>query len=159
MYDAVAGIGCLKGAAPMGAEPSCSISSVAADATLTVGRNAAGAVREIFLDLPKASDLAEMASESALAASLALQYGVPPDRLRHALAYREAGPLGVALALIDEARHVFIVVNLDTPAEIAELMYLLTWFTGGEPKFTPLANPQVFGEAIANAKKIAAPPT
>jgi len=56
-------------------------------------------------------------------------------------------------------RHVFIVVNLNTPAEIAELMYLLTWFTGGEPTFTPLADPQVFGEAITNAKKIIAPPT
>jgi hypothetical protein len=34
-------------------------------------------------------------------------------------------------------RETFMVVNLDTPAQIAELMYILTWFTGGEPTFTP----------------------
>jgi hypothetical protein len=69
--------------------------------TLTVGRFADGRVAEIFLDLPKASDLAEMARESALAVSLALQSGCPLITLQHALRGREAGPLGAALSLID----------------------------------------------------------
>jgi hypothetical protein len=55
-------------------------------------------------------------------------------------------------------RETFMVVNLDTPAQIAELMYVLTWFTGGEPTFTPIMRPEIYGEAIANAKKIVAPP-
>jgi hypothetical protein len=55
-------------------------------------------------------------------------------------------------------REVFMVVDLDTPAKIAELMYILTWFTGAEPTFTPIMNPEIYGEAIANAKKIVAPP-
>jgi hypothetical protein len=33
------------------------------------------------------------------------------------------------------ARQTFMIVNLDTPAQIAELMYILTWFTGAEPTF------------------------
>jgi hypothetical protein len=55
-------------------------------------------------------------------------------------------------------RQVFMVVNLDTPAQIAELMYILTWFTGDNPTFTPIMKPEIYGEAIANAKKIVAPP-
>jgi hypothetical protein len=51
-----------------------------------------------------------------------------------------------------------MVVNLDTPVQIAELMYILTWFAGAEPTFTPIIRPEIFGEAIANAKKIVAPP-
>src|SRR5689334_22875817 len=34
-------------------------------------------------------------------------------------------------------RQIFLVVNLDTPAQIAELMFILTWFAGDEPTFTP----------------------
>jgi hypothetical protein len=56
------------------------------------------------------------------------------------------------------ARQTFMVVDLETPAQIAELMYVLTWFTGGEPTFTPIMRPEIYGEAIANAKKIVAPP-
>jgi hypothetical protein len=56
------------------------------------------------------------------------------------------------------AREVFMVVNLDTPVQIAELMYILTWFTGAEPTFTPIMRPEIYSEAIANAKKIIAPP-
>jgi hypothetical protein len=55
-------------------------------------------------------------------------------------------------------REIFMVVNLDTPAKIAELMYVLTWFTGTEPTFTPIMRPEIFGEAITNAKRIVAPP-
>lgn len=56
-------------------------------------------------------------------------------------------------------RQVFLIVNLDTPAEIAELMYVLTWFTQTEPSFTPIMPPEAFGEAVANAKRIIAPRT
>jgi hypothetical protein len=56
-------------------------------------------------------------------------------------------------------RSVIMVVNLETPAQMAELMYVLTWFTGSEPSFTPIMNPEVYGEAIANAKRIYSPPT
>ena len=55
-------------------------------------------------------------------------------------------------------REIFMVVNLDTPAQMAELMYILTWFSGAEPTFTPIMRPENFGEAIANAKRIVEPP-
>jgi ribonucleoside-diphosphate reductase alpha chain len=71
--------------------------------TVTVGRFADGRFAEIFLDAAKESPLVELAQDGALAASLALQSGCPLDTLRHALNGREAGPLEVALALIDEA--------------------------------------------------------
>ncbi len=55
-------------------------------------------------------------------------------------------------------RQVFMVVDLDTPAQIAELMYILAWFVGTEPTFTPIMPPEIYGEAIANAKRIITPP-
>jgi hypothetical protein len=55
-------------------------------------------------------------------------------------------------------RQIFVIVNLDKPAQIAELMFILTWFTCVEPTFTPLVGPEIFGEAIANAKRILSPP-
>ena len=55
-------------------------------------------------------------------------------------------------------RQVFMVVNLDTPAQFAELMYVLAWFVGTEPTFTPIMRPEIYGEAIANAKRIISPP-
>jgi hypothetical protein len=36
-------------------------------------------------------------------------------------------------------------------------MYVLAWFVDTEPTFTPLMPPEVYGEAIANAKKIIKP--
>ena len=56
-------------------------------------------------------------------------------------------------------RSLVMVVNLDTPAQMAELMYVLTWFVGTEPTFTPVMKPEVYGEAIANARRILPPPT
>jgi hypothetical protein len=70
--------------------------------TVSVGRNSVGQILEIFLDTEKASPLAEMAKESALTASLALQFGAPLSSLRHALNGRETGPLATALGLIEE---------------------------------------------------------
>ena len=54
-------------------------------------------------------------------------------------------------------RHVFMVVELEGAAQIAELMYVLTWFSGTEPRFTPIMPPEVYGEAIEQAKKIIPP--
>lgn len=55
-------------------------------------------------------------------------------------------------------RQIFMVVNLDTPAQMAELMYVLTWFTCSEPTFTPVMGPEIYAEAIGNAKRILSPP-
>ena len=55
-------------------------------------------------------------------------------------------------------RQIFMVVNLDTPTQMAELMYVLTWFTCVEPTFTPVMDPAIYAEAIANAKRILSPP-
>jgi hypothetical protein len=75
--------------------------------TATFGRFADGRIAEVFLDAPKESPLVELAQDGALAASLALQSGCPLETLRHALSGREAGPLRIALALIDayQAQH------------------------------------------------------
>ncbi len=56
-------------------------------------------------------------------------------------------------------RVVFMVVKLETEAQMAELMYALTWFTGGEPTFTPIMKAENYGEAIEKAKRIVTPPT
>jgi hypothetical protein len=71
--------------------------------TVTIGRYPDGRVAEVFIDGPKESPIIALAQDGALAASLALQSGCPLDTLRRALDGREAGPLEVALALIDEA--------------------------------------------------------
>lgn len=55
-------------------------------------------------------------------------------------------------------RQILMVVNLDTPAQMAELMFVLTWFFCGEPTFTPIMRPEIYAEAITNAKRIIAPP-
>ena len=55
-------------------------------------------------------------------------------------------------------RQIFMVVDLDTPAKMAELMYVLTWFAGTEPTLTPVMRPEIYAEAIENAKRIVSPP-
>jgi ribonucleoside-diphosphate reductase alpha chain len=69
--------------------------------TATIGRFADGRVAEIFIDAAKGSPLAEMARDSALIASIALQSGCDFQALKHALVGRHAGPLGAALALVE----------------------------------------------------------
>jgi hypothetical protein len=54
-------------------------------------------------------------------------------------------------------RHAFMVVELESAAKVAELMFVLTWFTGGKPRFTPLIPPEMFGKAIEAAKAIVKP--
>ena len=73
--------------------------------TATVSRFDDGALGEVFIQNHKADSAAGiMASDAAIAASLALQFGCPPETLRHALC-RDArgnatGPLGVALDML-----------------------------------------------------------
>jgi hypothetical protein len=70
--------------------------------TVTASPVDGGSIGELFIQNHKAdSGAGIMASDSAIAASLALQYGCPADVLRKALS-RDArgnasGPLGVAL--------------------------------------------------------------
>jgi hypothetical protein len=54
-------------------------------------------------------------------------------------------------------RQTFMVVELETPAKMAELMYVLSWWLKTEPVFTPIMAPEIYAEAIANAKKILSP--
>jgi hypothetical protein len=74
----------------------------------TIGRYDDGRLAEIFLVNHKAGSQAGiMASDAAVVASIALQYGVPLDVIRHALMRdsrgKPSGPLGVVLdRLVDE---------------------------------------------------------
>jgi ribonucleoside-diphosphate reductase alpha chain len=73
--------------------------------TATIARFAHGGVAEIFLSNHKAGSHADTAArDSAVVASLALQFGVPLNTLRAALmrdsSGRASGPLGVALDII-----------------------------------------------------------
>ena len=69
--------------------------------TLTVGRFPDGRAAELFLDGAKVDPLSELAQESAIVASLALQSGCGLDTLRHALTGHGEGPLAAGLALIE----------------------------------------------------------
>jgi hypothetical protein len=69
---------------------------------VSIGRFADGTLAEIFISNGKAgSDSDTAARDSAVVASIALQYGVPLEVLRHALMRdaqgRPSGPLGAAL--------------------------------------------------------------
>lgn len=68
--------------------------------TVAVGRFADGRIAELFIDVRKEAPIVELAPDSAIVASLALQSGCPIETLRHGFAGRNAGPLGTALALI-----------------------------------------------------------
>jgi len=62
----------------------------------TIGRHPDGRVGEIFLSNTKVNSSAGiMASDATVVASIAIQYGVPIETLRHALMRRPSGPLGV----------------------------------------------------------------
>jgi hypothetical protein len=73
--------------------------------TVTVSSFDNGELAEVFITNHRASSGAGiMASDAAIAASLALQYGCPVETLRKALARdsqgRASGPLGCALDMI-----------------------------------------------------------
>ncbi len=44
-------------------------------------------------------------------------------------------------------RQAFLIVDLATEADVAELMYVLTHITGTEPKFTPIMPVEMYGKA------------
>jgi hypothetical protein len=74
---------------------------------VTVSRFSGGRLAEIFISNGKAgSDSDTAAKDSAVVCSIALQFGVPVDVIRHALMRdsqgRPNGPLGVALDAITE---------------------------------------------------------
>jgi len=76
----------------------------------SAGYFADGTLAEIFISSSKAgSDSDTAARDSAVVASIALQYGVPLEVLRHALMRdargKASGPLGAALDLL-AAEHV-----------------------------------------------------
>jgi hypothetical protein len=50
-------------------------------------------------------------------------------------------------------RQAFLIVDLPTETDVAELMFLITRNVGTEPKFTPLMPPENFGKAIEKANK------
>jgi len=75
--------------------------------TVTASRYADGRLAEIFLQNHKAGSMAGInAQDAAVVASLALQFGIPLETIRHALMRdsqgRASGPLGTALDLIME---------------------------------------------------------
>ena len=75
--------------------------------TTTIGFYPDGRIGEIFVTNHKAgSEAGIMASDAAVAASIALQYGAPIETLRHAMMRdvrgRPSGPLGVVLDQIVE---------------------------------------------------------
>ena len=76
--------------------------------TATVSRYPDGRLSEIFISNNKPSSQSDVnARDSAIAASLALQFGCPLETLRHALLRdargNAASPLGVALDMVGEA--------------------------------------------------------
>jgi hypothetical protein len=76
--------------------------------TVTASRFDDGRLAEVFVQNHKADSAAGiMASDAAIAASLALQFGCPAETLRKALCRdsrgNASGPLGVALDIIASA--------------------------------------------------------
>jgi hypothetical protein len=69
--------------------------------TATFARHNDGRVAEVFIDAERVDPIADLARESAILASLALQHGASLDELRHALAGRDVGPLAAALTAIE----------------------------------------------------------
>jgi ribonucleoside-diphosphate reductase alpha chain len=73
--------------------------------TTTIGKFDDGSLGEVFIQNHKADSTAGiMASDAAIAASLALQFGCPVETLRKALCRdargKATGPLGVALDML-----------------------------------------------------------
>jgi len=73
--------------------------------TAGIGHFEDGQLAEIFLNAEKGGTAIETAArDSAVVASIALQHGVPPDTIRHALTRNgngdASGPLGTLLDLL-----------------------------------------------------------
>jgi len=76
--------------------------------TVSVGRFPDDALAEIFINGKCGSDSDTAARDSAVVASIALQYGVPLETIRRAVMRNRdgsaCGPLGAALDIIAEER-------------------------------------------------------
>jgi 1,6-anhydro-N-acetylmuramate kinase len=70
--------------------------------TAAVSRFGDGRIAEIFLNGGKDSAVAQLAQESAILASIAMQFGADIRTIRHAIESTGAGPLSAALGLIEE---------------------------------------------------------
>ena len=69
--------------------------------TATISRFSDGRLAEIFLDRARPnSQLAELANDAAVLASLLLQHGITAAAIRHSI----SGPLATALAKIEAAQ-------------------------------------------------------
>ncbi len=70
-----------------------------------IGRFENGQVAEVFLNVAKTGAIEDNARDSAVTASLALQYGTPIDALQHAVTRNSdgsaAGALGALLDLLE----------------------------------------------------------
>jgi hypothetical protein len=71
----------------------------------SIGRFAGGQIAEVFLSGPKVgTDVAFAARDASIMCSIALQYGVPAEAIRHAIGRNSdgsaAGPLGKLLDLL-----------------------------------------------------------
>ena len=78
------------------------------DYTASIGRYPDGTLAEIFISNSKAGSHSDAAAkDAAVVCSIALQFGVPVDVIRHALLRDVHGiassPLGAALDLIDQS--------------------------------------------------------
>jgi hypothetical protein len=70
--------------------------------TAGISRFPDGRIAEVFLTAGKDSALARLAAESAIIASIAMQFGADISTIRHAIESTAAGPLSRALDLVDE---------------------------------------------------------
>ena len=73
--------------------------------TCTASRFASGELAEVFISNGRAGSMASVnASDAAIVCSLALQFGVPAETIRHALLRdqngRASGPLAAALDIL-----------------------------------------------------------
>jgi hypothetical protein len=69
--------------------------------TAAISRFEDGRIAEVFLNSEKDSAVADLARESAIIASIALQFGADVSTIRHAIESTSAGPLSVALGLAE----------------------------------------------------------
>ena len=58
-------------------------------------------IAEVFLNSAKDSTIAHLAQETAIIASIALQFGADIQTIRHAISGTGAGPLSAALDLAE----------------------------------------------------------
>ena len=80
--------------------------------TITTGFHADGELGEVFINIGKSgTDIASVARDAGVLLSLALQHGIPPDTIRHAVTRGASGePPSILGAVVD-----CISTNLSSP--------------------------------------------